>query len=231
MKVCHTAAGLPVVATDVGGTREIVVPDYGILVPPGDVAALAEAVASLAADPAGRRRMGEAARARFATDFDIGVGPPPPCGLRRGGCPRGPGRPRCYRGPAPPEESRLPVSVVIAPIVEDRLDDWREFHSDLSGPRRAEWAQSQRRRGITREVAFLWSSARGPAAVYVLEGAEAGAALEDLGAGDDPFDTWMLERLADLHPEMDFPVRIGDTRPPEGARGGWRGLVSRRRRP
>jgi glycosyltransferase involved in cell wall biosynthesis len=39
------ACGLPVVATDVGGVAEIVGEDAGVLVPPGDPAALAEAIA------------------------------------------------------------------------------------------------------------------------------------------------------------------------------------------
>jgi hypothetical protein len=125
----------------------------------------------------------------------------------------------------------VPVSIVIAPIAEGRLDDWRAFHAEISGPRRSEWAQSQRRRGVTRAVVFLWSSDDGPVAVYVMEGTEAGAALEDLGTGGGPFDSWLLERFGELHPQMDFPVRIGDTRPPEGARGGWRGLIARRWRP
>jgi glycosyltransferase involved in cell wall biosynthesis len=57
------AAGLPVVATAVGGVPELVEPGVtGLLVPPGDTAALAESLAALARDP--RRRAAFAARAR-----------------------------------------------------------------------------------------------------------------------------------------------------------------------
>ena len=53
------AAGLPVVATRVGGVPEIVKDGAtGLLVPPRDPAALAEAMARLAADPTLRARMG-----------------------------------------------------------------------------------------------------------------------------------------------------------------------------
>ena len=46
-------AGCAVVATDVGGNRELVTPDVdGLLVPPGDAAALGAAVARLLRDPA-----------------------------------------------------------------------------------------------------------------------------------------------------------------------------------
>jgi len=67
------AAGLPVVATDVGGTMEIVAADHGVVVPPGDPAAIAAAVMSLAADPARIRSMGAASRVRFDDEFDITV--------------------------------------------------------------------------------------------------------------------------------------------------------------
>ncbi|MGH2952419.1 MAG: glycosyltransferase [Solirubrobacterales bacterium] len=53
------AAGLPVVATDVGGIREAV-GDAAILVPSGDVAAAVDAARRVAADAALRRRMIEA---------------------------------------------------------------------------------------------------------------------------------------------------------------------------
>jgi glycosyltransferase involved in cell wall biosynthesis len=59
------AAGLPVVASDVGDLGELVGDGVtGLLVPPGDASALAAALDRLAADPAERRRMGEAGRAR-----------------------------------------------------------------------------------------------------------------------------------------------------------------------
>lgn len=66
------AARLPILATAVDGAREAVVPDEtGVLVPPGDVAAIAGALHALAGDPVRARRMGEAG-ARRADEFDAG---------------------------------------------------------------------------------------------------------------------------------------------------------------
>jgi glycosyltransferase involved in cell wall biosynthesis len=57
------ACGLPVVASDVGGLPEIVDADVGALVPPGDPAALAEAIVTVLSDP-GRSEKGRVARQR-----------------------------------------------------------------------------------------------------------------------------------------------------------------------
>lgn len=63
-------AGLPVAATAIGGAREIVDPACGILVPPRDPAALAQALRTLIADPELRARLGAAgpAHARALCD-------------------------------------------------------------------------------------------------------------------------------------------------------------------
>jgi phosphatidylinositol alpha-mannosyltransferase len=59
------AAGIPVVASDIAGYREVVRRDVdGILVPPGDHAALAEGVRRVLSDPALAARLREAGRSR-----------------------------------------------------------------------------------------------------------------------------------------------------------------------
>ena len=64
------ASGLPCVATDVVGCREAVADsESGVLVPPRDPAALADALERLVADPELRARMGAAGRARAETLF------------------------------------------------------------------------------------------------------------------------------------------------------------------
>jgi glycosyltransferase involved in cell wall biosynthesis len=67
--------GLPVVATDVGATSELVLDGvHGRLVPPRDPAALAAATDALAADPDARGRMGAAGIARVAQGWDLETG-------------------------------------------------------------------------------------------------------------------------------------------------------------
>jgi glycosyltransferase involved in cell wall biosynthesis len=65
------ASGLPCVTTEVGTGTSWVVQDglTGVVVPPRNPAALADAIRSLAADPRRRAAMGEAGRRRVEQDF------------------------------------------------------------------------------------------------------------------------------------------------------------------
>ena len=64
-------AGVPVVATAVGGIPNVIGPDEGILAKPEDPAALADAVRMALRDPAASRRRATAARARVARHFGL----------------------------------------------------------------------------------------------------------------------------------------------------------------
>jgi len=66
------AAGKPVVASDVGGNAELIVDGQtGRLVPPGDAAALAEAMTAILEHPDQLRAMGERSRQRVVERFTI----------------------------------------------------------------------------------------------------------------------------------------------------------------
>jgi len=65
-------AGLPVVASDVGGVSEAVIHDStGLLVPPGNPLALSAAIGNLIGNPARRQEFGIAARRSFEADFRL----------------------------------------------------------------------------------------------------------------------------------------------------------------
>ena len=69
------AAGVPIIATDVGGTQEIFPPEQiaARLVPPGDSDSLAAAMLEMLGDPALQSRLSTAVRCCAEEQFDIRV--------------------------------------------------------------------------------------------------------------------------------------------------------------
>jgi glycosyltransferase involved in cell wall biosynthesis len=68
------AAGVPVVATDVGGTGEVVMEgENGHLVPSGDPRAMATRLLELLSDPARGREMGDRGRKKVAREFSFAL--------------------------------------------------------------------------------------------------------------------------------------------------------------
>ena len=61
---------VPVIATDARGSRELVSPGVGLVVPVGDTNRLAAAITQLARDPGMARELGRAGRARMIESYD-----------------------------------------------------------------------------------------------------------------------------------------------------------------
>ena len=58
------ATGKPVISTPLGGSKELVTPETGVLVPPEDASAIADAITTLATDQERLKTMGKASRDR-----------------------------------------------------------------------------------------------------------------------------------------------------------------------
>jgi len=66
-------AGRPMVATEVGGVPEVIVPPYGRLVPPGRPVDLADGICAMAADRGGLARLGELGRQAMLEHYTLDV--------------------------------------------------------------------------------------------------------------------------------------------------------------
>ena len=115
----------------------------------------------------------------------------------------------------------MAATITIAPIIEGMVEDWRAFVGELRGPRRIEWAQSQRRRGITRQVVTLAEGEAALAVVYT-EAADIEEAAARLADSDDPFDSWYREQMASLHDDPYDTEVVFDSAPKPGPWRGWR---------
>ena len=117
----------------------------------------------------------------------------------------------------------MPAAIRIAPIPPISLAEWHAFQAELAGPRRIDWVQSQRRRGIRREV--VWLDEVESTAYYFVEAVDPAVAYESLAAPVGDFEVWLAERLDHLHPQgVSTPIQVFDSSPKPGA---WRGLAGR----
>ena len=116
------AAGVPVVATRIAGVPELVDDcASGYLVPPGDVAALADKVALLLDDAEMRNRFGAAGRAKVESEFNIATEAERLCRIMSAALGV------ASHGPAPAAEPAPPTVPAVAQGTQDRTHEqaWR----------------------------------------------------------------------------------------------------------
>jgi hypothetical protein len=101
---------------------------------------------------------------------------------------------------------------LVVPVQPGKSEDAREFMDELEQSRMAEYAASEERIGITKEVWFLAGTPGGETLVAYIEADDFGEALTRFSGSQDDFDLWFKKRLADSTgidlnhpPEMTLP--------------------------
>jgi hypothetical protein len=106
-----------------------------------------------------------------------------------------------------------PVCLVM-PILPGKTADARAFVRELDGSRRAEFDQSERRIGITKELWYLATLPTGDQLVGYMEAANFGDAVAQFSASQDSFDLWFKKQMADVT-GVDLNNIPADFAPPE----------------
>jgi hypothetical protein len=98
------------------------------------------------------------------------------------------------------------------PVLDEQGAGVRSFMAELESARRDEYAESERRIGISKELWFLSDLGGEELLVAYMESENFAGALEQFSASRDSFDMWFKEQLArvtgvDLNtpPEMKLP--------------------------
>jgi len=101
---------------------------------------------------------------------------------------------------------------LVLPVTEGHADDARAFMRELEDQRKADYARSEERIGITREVWWLAGLPAGEALVAYMETEDFERALGLFSQSRDEFDMWFKRRMADVTgvdlndpPEMTLP--------------------------
>lgn len=91
------------------------------------------------------------------------------------------------------------MAVVLAPIQPGKVDVWKQWVGELAGPRKAEFADLNKRYGLTKHEAWLAESPSGPAVVAVHEGPGSETFLAELAKSTSAFDTWFAGKIKEIH--------------------------------
>jgi len=101
---------------------------------------------------------------------------------------------------------------LVLPVVSGRTDDVRDFMRELEESRKEEYARSEERIGITKELWYLAPLPAGEVLVAYMETDDFGRALGLFSQSRDSFDMWFKQRLLDVTgidlndpPEMTLP--------------------------
>ncbi len=103
--------------------------------------------------------------------------------------------------------------VLILLILPGKEEAWRRLYQELAGVRRAEYEQSRRQLGITREQAWIVQAYPGEMLIACLEAEHLEQVIPTLLVSDLPFDSWFRQQCQSLH---GLAVRQSPAWPPKG---------------
>ncbi|WP_028060179.1 hypothetical protein [Candidatus Solirubrobacter pratensis] len=110
------------------------------------------------------------------------------------------------------EEDPMQQICLVLPVSSGRGTNARDFMQELEESRKQDYARSEERIGITKEVWYLAPLPAGEVLVAYMETEDFGKALGLFSESRDDFDMWFKRRLADATgvdlndpPEMTLP--------------------------
>jgi hypothetical protein len=86
---------------------------------------------------------------------------------------------------------------LVLPVQHGHSDDARDFMRELEASRKPDYAQSEQRIGITKEVWFIAATGGEDALIGYMETGDFANALGLFSASQDDFDLWFKRRMAE----------------------------------
>jgi len=95
------------------------------------------------------------------------------------------------------------MSFVLAPIVDGKMDTWKQWANELEDSRAEEFKDFNTRYGLTRHSAWLAETPAGPMVAVLHEGPGADNFMSELATSDHDFDVWFKQKVGEIH-NIDF---------------------------
>ena len=93
----------------------------------------------------------------------------------------------------------MPMAVVVLPILPDMEESWRRFAQDLLEDQLGEYEFLERQLGIRRARVYLARMPRWDVILAYVSAGDPEEAFRRLVASEEPFASWLKERLAELN--------------------------------
>lgn len=91
------------------------------------------------------------------------------------------------------------MGLVVVPIKEDKLDDWKSWNGELSGEKKGDFDDLNNRYGLTRHDVWYAEVSGGPVAVVLHEGPGSDTFMQKIAQSENSFVIWMKENIEDFH--------------------------------
>ncbi len=99
------------------------------------------------------------------------------------------------------------MGLVVVPIIEDKVDEWKNWTRVITEEKKSEFDDMNERHGLTRHDVWFTETPAGPMAVVLHEGPGEDTFMQTLAESDNSFDVWMVESIEDFHDmEMGAPL-------------------------
>jgi hypothetical protein len=92
----------------------------------------------------------------------------------------------------------MALMAIAVPILPGKTNQWRQFISQVNGPRHAEFEASRRRLAV-HERAFFQATPQGDMVIVTLEGANPADFFRNFGSGTDNFTRWFVQQVKEIH--------------------------------
>ena len=89
------------------------------------------------------------------------------------------------------------------PLKAGKTETWKKYIAEMTGPRAAEFKESRKRIGLTKEQVWLQHTPAGDFVVVYWEAADIGKVFEAFMTSQAPFDTWFREKILQESHGMD----------------------------
>jgi hypothetical protein len=107
------------------------------------------------------------------------------------------------------------MGLVVTPILEDKLEAWKNWAAALTTSKKKEFDDLNKRYGLTRHEAWLVESPNGPLAVILHEGPGADTFMEKILHSQNIVDQAFAKSVAEFHgmdphspPPGPMPVKV-----------------------